>query len=301
MPQATGELRRRIKGIRNTRKITKAMELVAASKMRRAVQSALAIRPYALEARTLLHNLSAVTHPELHPLLVERPVRHVLVVVFSSDRGLAGGLNSNLVRVIREAARKPSQPESSYVVFGRKAQDMLRRLNLHLTAVFPVPVRQPRFADILPAARIVLDAFRSAACDRVDMVWTDYRSPLVQKTTQRTLLPITEAQLEQTLAETAGLTNGAMRASLPAQEYRFEPSPDVVLEALLPRLTEMRLYHTLLEATASEHAARMLAMRNASDAAGDLIDALTLSYNQVRQAAITKDLSEISASRAALA
>lgn len=298
MAQATGELRRRIKGIGNTKKITKAMELVAASKMRRSVAAALAIRSYAMHARQLLHNLAQVTHHEMHPLLERRVVRAVLFVIFSSDRGLAGGLNSNLVRAVHDAVLRYPDAQVDCIVFGKKAQELLRRQGYTLLAVFSMPSGKPTVADILPAARLALQSFRRAEYDHVDVMWTDYQSPLVQKPKRRTLLPITEELLEQTLVETAGISDGA--PILATQEYLFEPSADDVLEALLPRLSEMLLYHSLLEATASEHAARMLAMRSATDAAKDLIDDLTLTYNQARQAAITKDLAEISASRAAL-
>lgn len=299
----TRELRRRIKGIGNTKKITKAMELVAASKMRRAVNAALATRTYAYQALELMANLARNGNDAeaVHPLFVQRPVRNGLLIVFSSDRGLAGGLNTQVVRQALEAAEEFGATPFSLITVGKKAADGLRSRRLPMLASFSTPIGQPSVPDVRPIAKIATEAFLNGTADRVLLVWTDYRSPLVQKPMRRALLPIDPAALRATVEETGGVFsphanthNGAPTA------YLFEPSPAHVLSAMLPRLVEMQLYQALLEATASEHAARMVAMRNATDAANDLIDDLTLSFNQARQAGITQDLAEISASRAAL-
>lgn len=297
MAQATRELRRRIKGIGNTKKITKAMELVSASKMRHAVNAALATRTYAKRSLELLLKLSGNDKDVLHPLLRGRPVRNALVIVFSSDRGLAGGLNAQVVRSALQAATIPDA-SVRIVAFGKKAADAFRRSRFTLAAVYTNPLHRPHVADIRPVARMAIDEFTAGTADQVVLVWTDYVSAIVQKPRSRQIVPINTAMLKQLAVENVNGENGGLETQL---EYLFEPSPERVFAATLPRLVEVQLFQALLEATASEHAARMVAMRNATDAANDLIDDLTLTFNQARQAGITQDLAEISASRAALA
>lgn len=299
MPLATGELKRRIKGIRNTRKITKAMELVAASKMRKAVTAALATRAYALRARELLLNLRHVTDAQLHPLLDHRNVRSALLILYTPDRGLAGALNTQIVRVALEEVRK-ANGRIDVMTVGKKGQEAIRRAGGNIIATFPNPARQPLLADVLPIARLALTQFTEKTYDRVLLVWADYQSAISHKPQSRTILPLERREIEKTIGEIAAIEHQEKLPDAPLLEYLFEPSADVVLEAMLPRLVEMQLYQALLEATASEHASRMIAMKNASDAAGDLLDDLILDYNQARQSAITKDLAEISASRAVL-
>lgn len=305
MAQATRELRRRIKGIGNTKKITKAMELVSASKMRHAVNAALATRTYAKRSLELLLKLSGNGSDVLHPLLQERPVQNALVIVFSSDRGLAGGLNAQVIRSALQAANIPDT-SVRIVAFGKKAADAFRRSlvarerqgsRFTLAAVYMNPLRQPSTADIRPVARMAIDEFTTKTTDQVVVVWTDYVSAIVQKPVVRQILPMNRAMFERLATEVVNGENGGLETQL---EYLFEPSPERVFAATLPRLVEVQLLQALLESTASEHAARMVAMRNATDAANDLIDDLTLTFNQARQAGITQDLAEISASRAAL-
>ncbi|MFH0853120.1 MAG: ATP synthase F1 subunit gamma [bacterium] len=301
MAQETRELKRRIRGITNTKKVTKAMEMMAASKMRRSVDAALASRDYALRAWEVLTNLSEVTDPNLHALLTKREMHKALIIVFTSDRGLAGGLNTQVIKKTLELVKQHPEATLEFITVGKKGQELLIRFGFPVIATFPAPSRQPSFADILPIARIAIDEYIRGKYDMVTMVGTDYLSALAQKPRLRTILPITRANLQQVIAET-----GPARESIDlakageVAEYLFEPSADEVLTAMLIRLVEMQLYQAQLEASASEHAARMLAMRNASDAAEDLITELTLIFNKVRQAGITKDLAEISASRLAL-
>lgn len=300
MALSTGTIRRRIKGIGNTKKITKAMELVAASKMRRAVRDALDTRSYAQLAWELLKNVSAATDPALHPLLARRPCRRALVVLFSSDRGLAGGLNANIARLLSLVVGQYGSVPVDVIAFGKKAQSAARRLGCTLIAAFANPYREPKLADILPLSSMVLDAFRTGTHDRVEVVWTDYQSAIAQKPNRRTLLPVGTKELAETLHGAGAVPERLLHEDVAVREYLFEPSAAGVLDSLLVRLVEMQLYQLLLEATASEHAARMMAMQSATEAASDLIDDLTLEFNRMRQSAITKDLAEISASRAAL-
>jgi len=316
MPQGARDIKRKIKSVKNTRQITKAMELVAASKMRRAVESTLALRPYAHLAQLLLKRLaqaaegSEAVESSLHPLLTERPVKSVLAVIISTDKGLCGGLNTQLFRQIRDYLKtedkKKLTPEVSFVAIGRKAQEFLHRQGKHVVAAYPALSNNPLVADTYPISRMVIDDYAKATYDKVILIYTDFKSALSQSPLLRRLLPLSQSALEEMVdgleshiveqpkgaKPLAGPENGA--------EYAFEPSPHEVLAMLLPRLTEMQVYQAVLEATASEHAARMFAMRNASDNAKELMEDLTLTYNGIRQAAITAELAEISAGRAAL-
>ncbi len=307
MAKGTREIRRKIKSIKNTRQITKAMELVAASKMRRAVANTVALRPYASLARALLANVSdKVGGGAVHPLLAKREVKQILVIVVATDRGLCGGLNTQLFRRLAEfvtterAAENPA--ELSFIAVGKKAQDFLRRGGFSVIAAYDGMSNHPTLKDTFAISRMTLGDYSAGTYDKVMLIYTDFISVINQKATVRRLLPLSKAALEEMVSE---LDQRGHHADLKIEnsaftEYKFEPSPDKVLNMLLPRLTEMEIYQAVLEATASEHSARMFAMRNATDNASEFIDDLTLAYNQMRQAAITAELAEISAGRAAL-
>jgi len=294
---STLDIRRRIKSVGNTKKITKAMELVAASKMRRAVQQALATRAYARAAWDVLTNVSAVTEPELHPLLVERPVQRVAVIVVSSDRGLAGGLNTNVVRQTLGVLKAQTVP-ADVITVGTKAADALRRLNVNIVAAFPNAHAHPTVADLLPIVKIAIEDYVAGRYDKVFVVYTDFISTLAQKARSRQVLPIRKQELKEVLDDVDNSV--AVKSVVFQNPYLFEPDPEAVLEKMLRNLVTSQLYQVVLESLASEHAARMVAMRNATDAAEELIDDLNLTYNQVRQAGITREIAEISAGRAAL-
>lgn len=327
MAKGTREIRRKIKSIKNTRQITKAMELVAASKMRKAVSNTLMLRPYARLAQALLRNLSdnrpsqssatALTRPKgasfqtfqgVHPLLAKREVKKALVVMIAPDRGLCGGLNAQLFRKLNEylnAEKKKSHaPEIAFIAVGKKAQDFLRRTGKQVVAAYNAPSAHPTLKDTFAISKMALQDYTNGAYDKVMLVYTDFLSVINQKPTVRRLLPLSRFALEEMVEgidTEAHQTKVDTQAEATAvQEYKFEPSPDTVLEMLLPRLTEMQIYQAILEATASEHSARMFAMRNATDSATEIIDDLTLLYNQLRQASITAELAEISAGRAVL-
>ncbi|MEK7518594.1 MAG: ATP synthase F1 subunit gamma [Patescibacteria group bacterium] len=295
---STLDIRRRIKSVGNTKKITKAMELVAASKMRRAVQQALATRAYAKAAWDVLTNVSAVTNRELHPLLIEREVKRVAVIVVSSDRGLAGGLNTNIVRQTLDVLKAQTVPVDVITV-GTKAADALRRLNVNIVAAFPNAHTHPTVADLQPVVKIAINDYVTGVYDKVFVVYTDFRSTLVQKVWSRQVLPIRKQELKEVLDDVD--SSIAMQDIEGFQNpYLFEPNAEAVLEKMLRNLVTSQLYQVVLESLASEHAARMVAMRNATDSAEELIEDLNLTYNQVRQASITREIAEISAGRAAL-
>ncbi len=296
-------IRRRIKSVTGTRKITKAMELVSAAKMRKAVSSVLATRPYAEAAWRALCELAKVTDPTQHPLLRahEQSAKKTLVILLSSDRGLCGGFNSQLLRKFTAFSGKQTLAEKNIdvVAVGKKGQDGLRRRGASIVGAFADLGNVPKIYDIRPIADLAVNDFTAGRYDEVWLAFTDFRSALTQIPTVRQLLPLTsiagfgdiEQLKEQSPAET--LSGGAT-------EFLFEPSPQAVLDAMLPRLVEAQIYQALLESTASEHSARMMAMRSATDAASDMIDDLTLTYNQARQAGITREIAEISSGKAAL-
>lgn len=318
MAKGTREIRRKIKSIKSTRQITKAMELVSASKMRRAVSNTLALRPYARLAEALLISLSDKARSkvdeekmkELYPLLAKRPVKKVLAVVISSDRGLCGSLNAQLFRKVTSfidaEKKKHDSPEISFVAVGKKAQEFLRRMNQKVVGAFPAMSAKPTHKDTSVVSRLILQDYEKGLYDKVMLIYTDFVSAISQNAVIRRLLPLSKAALEEMVdgIETGAPSRKKAEVDVSAvnefSEYLFEPSPEVVLQMLLPRLTEMQVYQAVLEATASEHSARMLAMRNATDNATEFIDDLTLMYNSLRQASITQELAEISAGRAAL-
>jgi F-type H+-transporting ATPase subunit gamma len=278
-------IRRRRKGIQNTAKITKAMEMIAASKMRRAQERGLAGRPYSEKITQVLAALAALPMEEraLHPLLQRRPVAKISVVHITPDRGLAGGLVSNINRKTASFILEGSVPVN-IIAIGRKGFDFLRRTGQNIIAEFTGLGDRPSLIDTLPISHIVIDDFSSAAVDEVYLAYTQFVNTMVQKPVMEKILPVEPAPI-------------------PAPEnvdYIYEPGPDKVLGGLLPRFVEMQVYHHILEAIASEQSARMVAMRNATESAIELIDDLTLAYNKARQEMITRELLDITGGAVAL-
>lgn len=309
MPHSLRDLRRKMKAIKSTRQVTKAMELVAASKMRRAVQSAVQLRRYALTAWAILQKMAQVRSGS-HPYLTERPVKSVLAILVTSDRGLCGSLNTQLFRTVTQFLHGQEKIASferlDFIAIGRKGQQFLARMGKTVLAAFPAFSNHPTFRDVLPVARMASDAFKAETYDHVVLVYTDFISALAQEPVVKVLLPFSESELKdmlQSLIQRKRVTKEEeeiMSAPVASHDYLFEPSPMEIFERILPQLTEMQIYQSILEAAASEHSARMVAMRSASDNASGILDDLTLTYNQTRQANITAELAELSASKAAL-
>lgn len=303
------DIRRKMKAIKSTRQVTKAMELVAASKMRRAVQNAVVLRRYALTAWTILRKL-AHAHPQQHLFLRERPARKILMVLLTSDRGLCGSFNSHIlksaIQYVRGIQASGRTVEADYIAVGRRGQQFLARNGMNVIGAFPALSNHPKFRDVLPVSRMSIDAFLDGTYDHVVLVYSNFLSALVQEPTVKVLLPFSQTELKKMVEELFGerrMTKeeeAALNVALPDTEYIFEPSAEEVLNRILPQLTELQIYQAVLETTASEWSARMLAMRNASDNASDILDDLTLTYNSSRQAGITAELAELSASKAAL-
>lgn len=290
----TRDIRRRIRSVKNTQQITKAMELVAASKMKRAQQSALAGHPYAALMAEMLASLSGRADVRQHPFLIEREVKTRGILVVSTDRGLCGPLNSNLFRVISE-----TKDTVKYTCIGRKAAQFLGRTGRDLSAEFDVDDRVP-FSQVRIISEFMTKQFLEGEIDTIEILYPRFVNTLVQKPTLHPLLPLSNLQemIEVLRSENKGETESQGLPEDP-RDMTFEPNPTTVLSELLPLYINQQIYHFVLDAKASEHSARMVAMKTASDNAGDLLDDLTLAYNKARQAAITQEILEISAAAAA--
>ncbi len=311
-------IKRRIKSVRSTGKMMKAMELVAASKMRKAVQFALASRPYEKLILSLSTDLREALPGVRDPLLRGNATRsslRTLVLVIASDRGLCGAFNSQVLRKGLEFLRGRGSDALHIVSIGHRAERGVRRAGYTIDASFPSMANAPSFANAQPILRYVLQEFQSGNVDRVFVAYTDFKSALTQIPAVMQLLPImpeaelaTKEAVAESLEEQEGSSDRQEKKRMRQEEkilqeesnVLFEPSPISVLSKLLPRLVETRLYQTLLESAASEQSARMMAMRSAGEAARDMVKDLTLVLNQARQAAITREISEISAGKAAI-
>ncbi len=284
---STRDIRRRIKSVKNTAQITKAMQMVAASKMRKAQQAALAGRPYATLMNEVLVRVSAEARDVTHPLMEARQTHKRCVIVVSTDKGLCGGLNTNLMR---EAAK--CDRDTVFITAGRKASQFIARTKRRLAAEFTYK-DAPQFSEARAIAKFACDLFLKREADRVDILFTRFISTLNQKPEIRTLLPISEIKPLQAGIGSEQSPEPAPAAKALAGEFLFEPDQEQVLGALLPHSLNFQVYQILLEAKASEHSSRMVAMKHATDNAKQFIKDLTLEYNKLRQANITKELLEI--------
>ena len=278
-------IRRRIRSVENTAKITRAMEMIAASKMRRAQQQVLAGRPYAEKMQQVLSHLTAQTQglEESHPLLEKREVNTIQLLHITPDRGLAGGLNNNLNRRSTQFILE-ERVKVNVITIGKKGRDFMVRHGQDVRAVFTDLADHVTVGDILPISRLVVDDYTSGAVDRVYVMYALFVSTMNQQPTLRQLLPV-EAEKDEA---SAGV------------DYIYEPDSLAVLATLLPRFVDMQIYQAMLEANASEQSARMVAMRTATDNASEMVEGLTLELNKARQAMITGELLDITGGVAAL-
>ncbi len=272
------QIRRRIRSIENTAKVTKAMEMIAASKMRRAQASVLAGRPYSEKIQQVIADLAAQPSEDgtPQPLLESRPIQRVGLVHITPDRGLCGGLHSNLNRRVSQFIVEQQVP-ATIVAVGRKGRDFMVRYGQDVKAVFINLGDRPALADTIAISSMVIDQYTTGEVDEVHLSYVEFVSTTVQRPVVKRLLPIVPAEL--TAYERVG--------------YIYEPSDQEVLGSLLPRFVEMEIYHALLELIASEQSARMVAMRNATENAGEMVEDLTLLANKVRQESITNELLDI--------
>ena len=289
---STRDIRRRIKSVKNTSQITRAMQMVAASKMRKAQQSALNGRPYARLMNEVLSEVTLLAGDFTHPLMEKREVRKRSVIIVSTDKGLCGALNTNL---LREAANFDKQT-TIYITAGRKASTFIARTKRQLAAEFTYK-DAPLYGEARAISRFARDLFINGEVDQVDIVFTHFISTLSQKPESVQLLPVSEIKLVTAGVQDQGQPEKYVKG---ATEYLFEPSPEQVLGELLPHYLNYLIFQILLEAKASEHSARMVAMKNATDNANQLIKDLTLEYNKLRQANITRELLEIASAQMAV-
>lgn len=285
-------IRRRIKSVKNINQITKAMEMVAASKLRRAQEATLKSRTYALSARELLAHLRTLASDAAHPLFATREVKQRLVVLFSSDRGLAGAYNSNLFKALIALLQQQADQKTQIIIVGNKGAQFVNRLKdqVDIVAVYTNWPAKPTIGDVTPIAKMITEKFTASDVDEVTVIYTDFVSMMKQVVTPRRLLPIDPAEI---LSDEA-------RVETTVTQALFEPSPAAVMQYVVPRVIEVLIYQAALEAAASEQSMRMVAMKSASDNAKELIGDLTLRYNGVRQAAITQELAEITSGAAAI-
>ena len=282
------DIRRRIRSVKNTQQITKAMKMVSAAKLRRAQDRALAARPYAAMLNQILANVAeaaALGGGADHPLLAVRPENRILVIVITADRGLAGGFNSNLLKVTQRFVDEHRSSELLFEVVGKKARDYFRRRGGRIRGEYIDVFRKLRFEHAEAIAEVVIDMFSKAEIDAVYVFGNEFKSVLAAKLTSMRLLPIEVPKSDQ----------GAG-----APDYIYEQKPEELLGSLLPRYVKMQIYRALLESEAAEHAARMTAMESATKNASEAIDRLTLYMNRVRQASITREIIEIVSGAAAL-
>lgn len=281
----TIDIRRRIRSVKNTQQITRAMKMVAAARLRRAQDRIVAARPYAAALRQVLSSVASRVESQDHPLLRRREEKKVLLLVVSGDKGLAGAFNTNIIKAAQNTARERGWSELELITIGRKSSEFFRRRN--------IPVRHQAvniFHTLTPGhareiADIITEDYVTERVDAVYILYNQFRSVIAQIVTLDRLLPLEREEAKQEEVEV---------------EYLYEPGPEQILTELLPRHIEFQIYRALLESAAAEHGARMTAMESATKNAGELIDSLTLSYNRIRQASITREIIEIVSGAAAL-
>ncbi|MFB0519866.1 MAG: ATP synthase F1 subunit gamma [Desulfatiglandales bacterium] len=283
---STRVLRRRIRSVENTAKICKAMEMIATAKMKRAQDQAKAGRPYAEKIGEVISHLAFHSRigGEAHPLLQKRETKKIAIIHFTTDRGLCGGLNANVNHLVAGFIAEQSVPVILITV-GRKGRAFMRRAGQNIRGEFSGIKGRPTLLETLPISRVVIDDYSGGEIDLIYLAYPRFVSTMVQRPTMEVLLPVEPVDLPQ-----------AQRG-----EYIYEPAPTVVLNELLPRFVEMRVYHALLELIASEQSARMVAMRNASDSAHEVVEDLTLTLNKTRQQTITSEICDICGGAEALA
>ena len=293
----TKEIKSRIKSVKNTKKITKAMELVSASKMKRAITNAQNSRPYASYSWEVLESLSTYIAETTNPLLRNPSTSsgqgaETLIIFITSNRGLCGGYNAQISRKVVSTLQEHSGTPTDFISVGKKGEAVLRRIGQNIVASFNELSDAPKLADIFPIANLAIDLYKSGEYDTVRVAFTDFVSALSQVPHVRTILPVSKTAIEAELEEAKhdapkGLPN-----------YTFEPDYETLMSILVEKIARMRVFQMILESSASEHSARMIAMKNASDAAGEMIDDLTLAFNKARQA--SQEISEISAGMASV-
>lgn len=304
----TKEIKKRKKSISNIGQITKAMEVVSVTKMRRSQSIALATRPYTREAMEILKTVSQRTDPAFSYFLEQRPEHGIAILLISADKGLCGGLNGNIFRKAEELLSKYHSSTIDFVVIGKKGAEWCERKKLNVIKSFFGFGDYVDFEETAAVSEFIIDIFKNRKYDAVWAIYTNFLSALKQEATAKMILPLKEGSLKEIIAAIvptygrfAPLGGATYNSAVAAEEfkwnfeYKFEPDVKSILDNLLYNLTQVEIYYVLLESNASEHSARRLAMKNASDNAENIITDLNLLYNKARQAAITQEISEIAA------
>lgn len=326
MASNSKEIQRRIKSIKNTAKITRAMEMVAAAKMKKEVDKVLAVRSYANLAWKFLTNLSRAFEKQTHGLLAAREVKNILVILITSNRGLCGGYNSQLLKKLSAHLENPDSLKINrvgsqklfssvknenlnieFVAVGKKGFNYLNGRGKKVAALFENLNYFVGLEEVRALAKIAMEDYEKEKYDKVVVAYTDYVNPMIQIPKLRQILPISRMDLEKHLEEMRQMEGPEEEGIYKEEEeketlidYKIEPDPKKIVDEMLPRLVEMQLYHAILESNASKESARMMTMRNATEAAGDMVADLQYTYNQVRQAGITQEIAEITSGQVAL-
>ncbi len=287
------DFRRRIRSVKNTQQITRAMKFVAAARLRRAQERVLAARPFARQILRVLQSAESRLEEAVHPLLAVRPEEKLLAIVISADRGLCGAFNTNVLRKTMEFLRGNKSKQIELVAVGKRARDAMRRTRLPLKAELIGATMNVKFSDAKELAEMAMAAYTSGEADAVYLIFNEFKNVLIQRLVVDRLLPLRPEVVAPGHAE-AGSGHAAAGTPRRAEvDYIYEQPPKQIFDRLIPRYVETEVYRALLESSAAEHAARMTAMDAATKNASELIDSLTLHMNKVRQAAITKEIIEV--------
>ncbi|HVN07846.1 MAG TPA: ATP synthase F1 subunit gamma [Patescibacteria group bacterium] len=290
------DFRRRIRSVKNTQQITRAMKFVAAARLRRAQERVLAARPYARQILRVLQSAEGRLEHAVHPLLEVRPEKKLLTIVISADRGLCGAFNTNVLRKTSEFLREHTGEKIELVAVGKRARDSLRRTRLPMKAEMIGATMNVKFDHAKELAEMAIGAYTGGEADAVYLIYNEFRNVLIQRLVVVRLLPIPSEAIAAPRGDAGAAAGGHGAGSIarPAQvDYIYQQPPQEIFNRLVPRYVETEVYRALLESSAAEHAARMTAMDAATKNAADLIDSLTLHMNKVRQAAITKEIIEV--------
>ncbi|MEK7471293.1 MAG: ATP synthase F1 subunit gamma [Patescibacteria group bacterium] len=296
----TKEIKRRIKSVKNTKKITKAMELVAASKMKRAVSSTLASRLYAEYSWEVLTSVARNIEDSLSPLFIEREIKNILLVLITSNRGLCGAYNAQVIKKTIALLKTENQNTNiDFITIGKKGDTAMRRIDKNIIASFTELPDNISLSDVLPISKLLIDEYSILHYDKVSIAYTDFVSALNQKPNIKQILPISKTELKQLIDNLPDSTR-LVEQKTNKIDYLLEGDFNTLILSLAEKITRMQIYQMLLESNASEQSSRMVAMKNASEASGEMIDDLTLVFNKARQANITREISEISAGMASV-
>ena len=290
------DLRRRIRAVKSTQQITKAMKMISASKLRRAQDRVVGARPFALQMQRVLNSVASRVDPSTHALLTEREpegASKVLLIVVTADKGLCGGFNTNIIKAAGSFIGSTGAAGVALGLVGRKGRDFFRRRGFEVRVEEVGVFARVRYADAQRIARAAMDEFTAGRADRVFMIYNEFKSVMQQRVATEQLLPIPKGELQLQGIQSGGQAAGAKAPVSGDVDYLYEPAADRIFQELLPKYVEIQVYRALLESAAAEHAARMTAMDAASKNSGEIIDNLTLYMNKVRQAAITREIIEV--------